>query len=132
MQGWKRVAVVLVAVVCAAAAIGLTAVAFAVDLETANQVASIVGALVGLAGFVVSAWALLRSARETVEASNGAVAAGNDIGRVVKGNNNRATGALPTPPSAAGLGTSSKADGLGSVAAGGSIGEVIGGDGNTT
>ncbi|MGY1499815.1 hypothetical protein ACW4TU_25095 [Streptomyces sp. QTS52] len=115
-----------------AAAIGLTAVALMADLETANQVASIVGALVGLAGFVVSVWALLRSERAAVEASNGAVAAGGNVGRVVSGNSNRLTGALPTPPSAPGSGTSSKADGLGSVAAGGSIGEVIDGDDNTT
>ncbi|MEU9919478.1 hypothetical protein [Streptomyces sp. NPDC051001] len=132
MTGWKKIALVVVAVVCAVAAVGLTVVAFAVDLETANQVASIVGALVGIAGFVVSVWALLESSGVTVEASNGGVAAGHSVGRVVIGNNNRLSGSAPMPTSSGGSGGTSKADGRGSVAADDSIGEVIQGDGNTT
>ncbi|MFF0201225.1 hypothetical protein [Streptomyces sp. NPDC005017] len=135
MTGWKKIALVVVAVMCAVAAVGLTVVAFLADLETANQVASIVGALVGIAGFLVSLWALLRSGGAGVEASNGGVAAGRSIGRVVTGNNNRLNGAVPMPASSGGpggSGGSSKADGRGSTAAGDSIGEVISGDGNTT
>ncbi|MFF8323010.1 hypothetical protein ACF06V_38445 [Streptomyces bobili] len=133
MQGWKKAAVIVCTALCAVAAVGLTVVAFAVDLATADQVGSLVGASAGLAGFLVSLWALLRSPATAVEASAGGVAAGGSIGRIVTGDNNRLT---PSPPAqlpsvspAPSTGPVSAA-GSGSTAAAGNIGEIITGDGN--
>ncbi|MET9219949.1 hypothetical protein ABZX65_14475 [Streptomyces sp. NPDC003300] len=135
MQGWKKTAVIMCTVVCAVAAVGLTVLAVAVDTATANQVGSLIGAVVSLAGFTVSVWALLHSPVTAVEASDGGVAAGGSIGRVVRGNNNSLTSsptAQPPPASHTPSIGSVRADGSGSAAAAGNVGDVITGDGNTT
>ncbi len=77
----------------AAAAVGLTLVALLVDLDTADRVASLVGAVAGLAGLGFSAHALVRpdgdgagggtggggSPRVVRARGRGAVAAGGDV-----------------------------------------------------
>ncbi|MEU2688941.1 hypothetical protein ABZ654_34695 [Streptomyces hygroscopicus] len=134
MQGWKKAAVIACTTVCAAAAVGLTVVAFAVNLATADQVGSLVGAFIGLAGFLVSLWALLRSPATAVEASDGGVAAGGSIGRIVTGDNNHLTPSAPAQPPSISPAPSAgpvRAAGSGSAAAAGNIGEIITGDGNT-
>jgi len=133
MTGWRRSALVGAAVLCALAAVGLTVVAVVVDLSVADQLASVVGAIVGLVGLALSIWALCRSGpANTVEAGPGAVAAGGNINRVVSGSNNRiaASRASSVAPISEQVNQDVRAMGTGSVAAGESIGEVIIGDGN--
>jgi hypothetical protein len=135
MTGWRRAALVGAAVLCALAAVGLTIVAVVVDLSTADQLASVVGAIVGLTGLALSIVALWRpSSAHTVEAGPGAVAAGGNIGRAISGSNNRVTAprARSVVPPSEPLNRTVKATGAGGVAAGESIGEVITGDGNET
>ena len=117
---------------CGAVVVGLVVVAFVADLETADRLGSITGAVAGLAGLLISLWLLLRPQGAAVEATAGGVAAGGDIGRIVTGSSNR----FSTPPSssssvASPAAGSVKASGGGSVAAGHNIDQVITGDGNT-
>ncbi|MFB8237571.1 hypothetical protein ACFC58_13565 [Kitasatospora purpeofusca] len=63
-----------VAAVCAAAGAGLVAVALWVDLETADKVASVVGALLALVGLAFTVRALLRERPPAA----GATAGGGD------------------------------------------------------
>ena len=133
MAGWKRAALIVAAVLSAVTAIGLIVVAVVVDLSTADQLSSVVGAIVGLTGLALSVWALWRSgSAAVVEAGPGAVAAGGSIGLAIAGNNNRvaAPGAPSVAPASGPTSRSVKATGTGSVAAGESIGGVITGDGN--
>ncbi|MFB7382468.1 hypothetical protein ACFC6U_20925 [Kitasatospora purpeofusca] len=65
-----------VAGVCAAAGAGLVAVALWVDLETADKVASVVGALLALAGLAFTVRALLRERPPTTAAAAGASGSG--------------------------------------------------------
>lgn len=133
MTGWRRAALIVAAVLCALTAVGLLVVAVAVDLSTADQLSSVVGAIVGLTGLALSVWALWRSgSAAAVEAGPGAVAAGGNIGLAIAGSNNRlaAPGAPSVTPASGPVNRSVKATGTGSVAAGESIGEVITGDGN--
>ncbi|MET7694990.1 hypothetical protein ABZT06_45030 [Streptomyces sp. NPDC005483] len=135
MQGWKKATAITCTAICATAAVGLTVVAFAVDLATADQIGSLVGALIGLAGFLVSLWALLRSPATAVEASDGGVAAGGSIGRIVTGDNNRLTSSAPAHHPSVSPAPSTgpvRAAGSGSTAAAGNIDEIISGDGNIT
>ncbi|MET8684287.1 hypothetical protein ABZV77_08735 [Streptomyces sp. NPDC004732] len=85
--GRRRGLVWGVAVVGAVAAVGLTLVAVLVDLDTADRVASLVGAVAGLAGLGFSAYALAQPGGGSGSASHGvvrargrgAVAAGGDV-----------------------------------------------------
>ncbi|WP_435186291.1 hypothetical protein [Streptomyces sp. bgisy126] len=135
VSGVMRRVCIAVAAVSAAAVVGLTLVVVLVDLDTADRVASIIGAVISaisLAGFV---YTLSRPADVAVAGAR-SVQAGDSIGRAVTGDNNRQRGTVTQPqPSAAGPGPSSTAIAPGvpgerGVAAGGSIGEAITGDGN--
>ncbi|MET9093074.1 hypothetical protein ABZX72_13365 [Streptomyces cyaneofuscatus] len=140
-------------VLCVLVAAGLGALAVAGDLDRADKAASIVGAFIGLAGLVVSLYALHRSpapgpvppapgpapgpgagtGSATVAEGVRSVAAGGSIGRAVTGDGVSLTGPAPVlPPSSGGSGGaagSARATGERSVAAGGDIGEAITGDG---
>ncbi|QJT06696.1 hypothetical protein G9272_06885 [Streptomyces asoensis] len=116
-------------------AIALVAVAIGGDLETADRAASVIGSVVGLAGLVLSLWALPASRSEGgAQASGaGAVVAARSIGRAVTGDRNRLSGPpSPVPSSAASTASPApiRADGDRSVAAGESIGDAITGEGN--
>ncbi|MFE9885589.1 hypothetical protein [Streptomyces scopuliridis] len=123
---------------------GLIVLVVFVDLETANQVAGIVGAIVSLAALGVSVYALLQPLRPDatgpVNAAEGtrSVVAGRDItGRVSTGDGDRrATSpgpASPAPPDSGPVpGGTTRASGDRSVAAGRDIsGDVATGDSNT-
>ncbi|MEU0380272.1 hypothetical protein ABZ093_23605 [Streptomyces cyaneofuscatus] len=135
-------------VLCVLVAAGLGALAVAGGLDRADKAASIVGAVIGLAGLVVSLYALHRSpapgpvppapgpaagtGSATVAEGVRSVAAGGSIGRAVTGDGVSLTGPAPVlPPSSGGGGAagSARATGERSVAAGGDIGEAVTGDG---
>ncbi|MEV0642015.1 hypothetical protein AB0I77_45255 [Streptomyces sp. NPDC050619] len=137
-----RIVVWAVAVLCGLGAAGLVVLVVAVDLNTADQAASVAGALVGIAGLAVSVYALCRTPVSTgsdasVEAGGvRSVAAGGNIGRVVTGDNASLTTAAPAPPFAAGVPRGptfpARATGERGIAAAGDIGEAITGDGSQT
>ncbi|MFD8464145.1 hypothetical protein [Streptomyces cyaneofuscatus] len=144
-------------VLCVLVAVGLGALAVAGDLDRADKAASLVGAVIGLAGLVVSLYALHRSpapgpvppppspgpapgpaagtGSATVAEGVRSVAAGGSIGRAVTGDGVSLTGPAPVLPPSSGGGSgggaagSARATGERSVAAGGDIGEAITGDG---
>lgn len=134
----------------AAAAGGLGATAAWVDLGTADQLASVVGAIIGVVSLAVAVYALAGdratgpSRRDTdapdarpdrrVEATGqGAVAAGGGIGLATTGDGTHVRVPAPhraEPSAPAGAtphtgDTSVRADGAGSVAAGGNIGVAM-------
>ncbi|MDY0815320.1 hypothetical protein [Kitasatospora purpeofusca] len=121
---------------CAAGAIGLVLVAVLVDLDTADRVASVGGAVVALAGFVLALWQLQRPApgpRTVVRGGRaGAVTAGGDMVGNAIGARSRVTGAPPVPapapqPGAPAGGQEVVGGGKGSVTAGGNmVGNAIG------
>ncbi|MFD4956572.1 MULTISPECIES: hypothetical protein [unclassified Streptomyces] len=101
------------------------------DLATADRLGSVMGAIGGLIGLMVSVWALAGSHSVLVKAQGGAVASGGHVGRIITGHGNRATHPVVPRPSAP-ASTSVHASGAGSTAAAGDIGEVITGDENRT
>ncbi|MER5351625.1 hypothetical protein ABT093_15000 [Kitasatospora sp. NPDC002551] len=112
-----------VAAVCAAAGVGLVAVAALGELEGADKIASVTGAVVALAGVPLTLLALRRSAgpaapggnvREVrVRAAEGGIAAAGSI---------TAAGAAPGGGVVDGVDTREvRATGPGSIAAGGDI-----------
>ncbi len=133
VDGWKSYALMACAGGCGVAAAGLIALAALGDLAVADQVGSIIGATAGLAGVVIAVWALVRSAGPTVEARDGAVAAGGHVGRVVAGSSNRLAPlpAVTTQEAPSGGGVV-HASGAGSAAAAGDVHEVIHGDGKSS
>ncbi|MFG3053431.1 hypothetical protein ACGFZP_21125 [Kitasatospora sp. NPDC048239] len=132
----RRVVAWVGAGVSCAVALGLGAVALRVDLDTADRTASVIGAVIGVVGLAVAAYALVRPAdgAPAVKASGkNSVAAGGSIQRVVTGSSNRLTSPVaPAPAAPAGPAAGSvEASGEGAIAAGGSITEAVTGDGNT-
>ncbi|MEU6826226.1 hypothetical protein ABZ921_36910 [Streptomyces atriruber] len=143
-----------VAVAGAAAAVGLTLVALLVDLDTADRVASLVGAVAGLAGLGFSAYALVQpdgsgsgggngsgngggSARVVRARGRGAVAAGGDVTGNAFGASSRTVNGRPGPqpptprPSTPGsVGGHVSARGDGAVAAEGDVRGNAFGDGS--
>ncbi|MGW7427827.1 hypothetical protein ACWGJB_49340 [Streptomyces sp. NPDC054813] len=109
----------------------MAAVAVFMDLATADRLGSVMGAIGGLVGLMVSLWALAGSNGVLVKAQGGAVASGGHVGRVITGHRNRAAHPVARRPSSP-TGASVHALGAGSTAAAGDIGEVITGDGNRT
>ncbi|MFI9211065.1 hypothetical protein ACIGW7_23475 [Streptomyces sp. NPDC053253] len=110
--------------------VALLVVAF-VDLGTADQIASVAGAVLALVGIGLSLWALFGSRGQAAVEASGArsVAAGGSIGVVVTGDGVQAPATPPAMP--AGGSTASgpvTASGDRSVAAGGDIGSVSTGD----
>ncbi|MET7765748.1 hypothetical protein ABZS71_28425 [Streptomyces sp. NPDC005393] len=97
-----KVVVTAVAVLCGLTAVGLTVLALMADLDTADQAASVIGAVVGLAGLVVSLFSLHRaeaapSGGSPVEASGAhSIAVRGSAGCAVTGN--RRQGARPVDP----------------------------------
>ncbi|MFF4433869.1 hypothetical protein ACFYZ4_32525 [Streptomyces sp. NPDC001513] len=130
MQEWKRYALVVCAAVCGTAAACLVVVAVFMDLEAADRLGSVMGAVAGLAGLAVSVWALAGSRHLSVEARDGAVASGGHVGRVISGHRNEAASPPATPLHSPPASSIVRASGAGSTAAAGDIGEVITGDGN--
>ncbi|MFJ8667066.1 hypothetical protein [Streptomyces sp. NPDC093600] len=133
------------AVVGALSAGGLLAFVVARDLDTADQVASVLGALAGLAGLGVSVYALKRAAPQSAAASvtvSGvrAVGIGGSVtGNISTGDHNstapepsrRPARRAPQPPPAD-AGGAVRVTGERSVAAGGYVvGDVSTGDGRT-
>ncbi|MET9994232.1 hypothetical protein ABZ061_32310 [Streptomyces mutabilis] len=119
MAGWRRFFWWASAVLGGAVAVGLTVLAVAGDLDTADQVASVVGAMAALAALCLSVHAALRPAPSPgppVRARGGSNAAGGSI----RGASARDTGTAPPGP-----GTGGGTDGIsasgGSNAAGGDI-----------
>ncbi|GHG50448.1 hypothetical protein [Streptomyces griseocarneus] len=98
MTGRTKVVVTAVAVLCSLAAVGLTVVALMVDLDTADRAASVIGAVVGLAGLVVSLFSLHRTeAGSPVEAGGArSIAVGGSIAFAATGD--RLQGARPVDP----------------------------------
>ncbi|MFB8239114.1 hypothetical protein ACFC58_21455 [Kitasatospora purpeofusca] len=126
---------------CAAGVAGLVLVAVLVDLDTADRVASVVGAVVALVGLVLALWQLQGSSpgsRTKVRGGRaGSVTAGGDMTGNAIGEGSRVTGApvvpaagpqpgVPQPGAPAG-GTEVVGGGKGSVTAGGNMtGNAIG------
>lgn len=122
-----------VAVVCTVVVVGLVLVVALADLETADKIASVVGASVGVIGLAVSVFALTRGEDTPPVAGARSVQALGGIGRAVTGDNNHLTTPAPEPLPPAGAG--GVAGGLAvpgerGVATDGSIGEAVTGDGN--
>ncbi|WP_369780063.1 hypothetical protein [Streptomyces sp. R33] len=132
----RRKAWAAVAVMCAVVVVGLVLVVGLADLETADKVASVVGAGVGVIGLAVSVFVLTRGEGTPPVAGARSVQARGGIGRAVTGDNNQLTTPAPgpQPPAAAGgavgAGGGLAVPGERGVAADGSIGEAVTGDGN--
>ncbi|MEV5124733.1 hypothetical protein AB0K49_18380 [Streptomyces decoyicus] len=135
VSGVRRRVWTAVAAVSAVVVVGLIVTAVLVDLDTADRVASVIGAVVGAISLAVAVYALNRPTGVAVAGTRSVQASGS-IGRAVTGDNNRQHGAPSQPqPPAASPGTSATTTAPGvpgerGVAAGGSIGEAITGDGN--
>ncbi|MFE9737399.1 hypothetical protein [Streptomyces sp. NPDC006477] len=119
--------------VAAAGVVALLTVAFT-DLGRADQIASVGGVVLALAGLGLSLWAQFGSrgaAAPVVASGPRSVAAGGSVGVAVTGDGPRTPAAQAAPPALAG-GTASSgpvtASGERSVAAGGDIGSVSTGD----
>ncbi|GHI14098.1 MULTISPECIES: hypothetical protein [Streptomyces] len=126
---------IAVAAGSAAVVVGLILVAVLVDLDTADRVASIIGAVGGTVMLGLAVYTLNRPTDVAVAGAR-SVQAGGGIGRAVTGDNNRQQGAPPqlqipaAGPSPSVTTTAPGVPGERGVAAGGSIGEAITGDGN--
>ncbi|MFB7515392.1 hypothetical protein [Streptomyces sp. NPDC056144] len=123
---WSGVGVGLVGV-AALVAVAVT------DLGKADQIASVVGAVLAAAGLGVSLWALRSGGGGgggVTASGERAVAAGGSIGVVVTGDRAQAPAAPPAMPSSGGAARPGPvtASGDRSVAAGGDIGSVSTGD----
>ncbi|MFH9575673.1 hypothetical protein ACH4MG_34710 [Streptomyces sp. NPDC017454] len=119
MAGWRRFFWWALAVLGGAVAVGLTVLAVAGDLDTADRVASVVGALAALAALCLSVHAALRPATSPVppvHARDGSNAAGGSI----RDASARDTGTAPAGPDTGG-GTGGISASGGSNAAGGDI-----------
>ncbi|GAA2971501.1 hypothetical protein GCM10010446_65280 [Streptomyces enissocaesilis] len=82
MTGWRRVVWWALAVLGAVATVTLTVLVVAGDLDTADRLASVVGAVAGLAALGVSVYAILRvpvAGPVPVRAQGGSNAAGGNI-----------------------------------------------------
>ncbi|GGU78441.1 hypothetical protein GCM10010275_11490 [Streptomyces litmocidini] len=102
------------------------------DLGKADQIASVVGAVLAAAGLGLSLWAQSGRRPTGVEATgNRSVAVGGSIGTVVTGDGAQAPSAPPAMPAGGATATPTgpvTASGERSVAAGGDIGSVSTGD----
>lgn len=113
-------------------AVLLTCVALWADLDTADKLASLVGALLAAAGLALSCYALLASPTDPQVTGARSVQAAGSVGRAVTGDRNRIGGAAPQPVPR----TEDRsvpvppAPGERGVSAGGHLGEGITGDGN--
>ncbi|WP_328404053.1 hypothetical protein OHS70_34395 [Streptomyces sp. NBC_00390] len=139
MRRWRHVAVWVGIAVGGGAAVGLGALAAWGDLDTADQMASVFGAVAGIVGLAVSVFSLIRNdgtGSEVGAWGARSIAVGGGVARAVTGDNNhlgpaptlteRAAGAAPGSPS----GPTVRAVGDRSVAAGGDIADAVTGDGN--
>ncbi|MFB6507538.1 MULTISPECIES: hypothetical protein [unclassified Streptomyces] len=124
---------VWVMVVTGLATVGLVLVAVLADLNTAGQVASVVGAVVGLAAFLVT---LFRSGGASgggrrVRAGRGGVAAGGSITGSALGKDSKVTGPRTVPGRSPGRrGGDDVRAGRDGVAAGGEITDSALGEGS--
>jgi hypothetical protein len=101
MTGWRRVVWWSLAVLGAGAAIVLSLLVVVGDLDTADRLASVVGALAGVVALAVSVYAMLRtpaSAPAPVRAEDGSNAAGGNMRNVSA----RDTTAAPATPASGG------------------------------
>ncbi|MFD8325720.1 hypothetical protein [Streptomyces lydicus] len=139
-----RFVVMSLAVLCGLAAVGLTVLALTVDLDTADRAGSVVGAVVGLGGLVVSLFSLHRtesdgSGGSPVEAGGSrSIAVRGSIGYARTGDRRRGTRPIhpaavpvvPVPPGGAGTEPAGpvRAPGERGIAAGGNVGIADTGD----
>lgn len=123
-----RVGTWATAAICAAAAVALTLIAITQDMETADRIASVIGAIAGLAGLIVSVYFSMRQTTTnnvTVRASGrGATAVRGNVVSNAFGNRSRVAsdtnsgGPAPTTSPAAG---EIRAQGQGALAADGDV-----------
>ncbi|MFH8680845.1 hypothetical protein [Streptomyces lydicus] len=142
MTDRAKVVVTAVAVLCGLAAVGLTVLALMVDLDTADRAASVVGAVVGLAGLVVSLFGLHRAEAAAgggnpVEAAGArSIAVRGSIGYAATGDRRRGArpvdaAAVPPVPSGDAGGVPAgpvRSQGERSIAADGNVGFADTGD----
>ncbi|MEU7253773.1 hypothetical protein [Streptomyces sp. NPDC045251] len=119
MAEWRRFSWWASAVLGGAVAVGLTVLAVAGDLDTADRVASVVGAVAALAALCLSVHAALRPAPSPVPPVQ-ARAGSNAAGGSVRGASARDAGTAPAGPDTGG-GTGGISASGGSNAAGGDI-----------
>ncbi|WP_405444565.1 hypothetical protein [Streptomyces erythrochromogenes] len=137
MTGFKKAVLAVMSVLFLTVAVALVTLAVGGELETADQVASVVGAIVAGIALIVSALPLVPPSASTpasahtpdVKAVNG-TAAGNDVTAHITGNGNRV--ALSRRRRSRGVAVprsvTAEEDG---IAAGSDCGPVIHGDNNT-
>ncbi|MCB5169564.1 hypothetical protein LG634_32750 [Streptomyces bambusae] len=135
VQGGARRAWQVAAGVFAAGLIGCLVAMAAVDLDKADKMASVIGAVVSVIALAVSLWVLTRPEAPAPQTGARSVQA-DVIGRAITGDNNVVTGQAPqvpaptTPPAAAPGGDLARPGDRGVV--GRTVGEAITGDGNQT
>ncbi|MFF7251547.1 hypothetical protein ACFZBU_47755 [Embleya sp. NPDC008237] len=119
MTGWKKACRLALMGVCGTVAIGLVAVAAAGDLDTADRIASVVGAVVALLGLAWTVYVWRPPAgppAPAVTADGGSIAAGGNVRRSTS-----RSAQPPAAPPAAPPGTGGITATNGSIAAGGDI-----------
>ncbi|GAB2769586.1 hypothetical protein [Streptomyces bullii] len=108
MTIWGRPALWALAVVAGAGAAALTGVAVWVDLDTADRVASVCGAILALVGLVVSLAALTCSAQgdtPDISVGSGGLVILDDVDRTAIGEGSEVVGSLSTARPATGRST---------------------------
>ncbi|MFF4253164.1 hypothetical protein ACFY1L_18350 [Streptomyces sp. NPDC001663] len=137
LSGAARAAVWAAAGMCAAVLVGLVVVAVAVNLDTADRTASVVGAALGAVGLFVSVFTLFRPSlgagrtRRVQSHGRGAMAAGGNIEGNAFGPRSEVrptpSGTPPASPAATGD-MDVQAHGPGALSAGGDISRNAFGD----
>ncbi|MFC5664963.1 hypothetical protein ACFP3U_18485 [Kitasatospora misakiensis] len=116
------------ALICTGVAVTLALWAVLGDAAGAERASAVVGAVVGLAGLVISVFALRRDGGAAVRAGGrGAVAAGGSVTGNAIGADSRVAGVARAPRGVPGPGRAVSAQGEGAVAAGGDVtGNAVG------
>ncbi|MGH3379379.1 MAG: hypothetical protein ACRDP6_32070 [Actinoallomurus sp.] len=117
-----RITLMTVTALCAVGAPALILVVILTDLSTADQVASVAGAVAGLVGLALSLRMLRRPDPEGVRAvGDRAISVGGNVSQTSVGPNSKVRGPIAAPPTAPPAVGQVVAEGSRSIAVGGDV-----------
>ncbi|MGW8486447.1 hypothetical protein [Streptomyces sp. NPDC055886] len=131
MSGQAKIWVWLTAALSAAGVITLVLIAVFADLDTADRLASVAGAILASLGLVIAVVQLARAGGAVPVTGARSVQSGSGIGRAITGDRNRIHGPAPAAPAPSTPSNTLPAPGERGVSAAGPVGEAVTGDGNT-